>query len=51
MQAVLTILVVLGAVAMTALATNAALTAIATTMLAQLVVNALQSSGGPKRHS
>lgn len=48
MQAVLIIVVVLGAVAMTALATNTALTAIASAVLAQLVVDALQSSRGPK---
>lgn len=44
MQAVLTILVVLGAVAMTAFAPDATMTAITTTVIAALVVDMLRST-------
>ncbi len=51
MRALPAILVVVGAVAMTALAPNEATTAITTAVLGAIVVEALLMFQGPRRHS
>ncbi len=53
MQAVLTIIVVIGAVALAAFVPGATMTAIGTTVIATLVVDALRTAGlrrGPDRN-
>ncbi len=50
MQAVLALLVVAGAVVMTALAPNQTMIAIATAIIGALVVEALLMFRGPRRH-